>query len=202
MLMNIFRLNFLCSGEKNTKSLYLFFQICKYKNINYVLPCSRLETSLDGPISSPQTSTSSLQPVNPSVLAPEEKYVVHSPPPPVPLTSISKPPLEIPAESNPSPRLSETNVELFNNNIPKNCTIVQAGHCKPYHEETKPFEMSDFYKYSTKFKKSPVKGENENPINPSHNSGNVTRNLNETFEESPQQSTYPAPVKCQPYNGR
>lgn len=168
--------------------------------MTYILLCCRLETSLDGPVSSTQTSTSSLQPVNPSVLAPEEKYVVHSPPP-VPPTSIPKPPLEIPAESNPSPRLSETNLELFNNNIPKNCTIVQAGHCKPYHEETKPFEMSDFYKYSTKFKKSPTKGENENPTNPSHASGNVARNLNETFEESSQQSTYPTP-KCQPYSGR
>lgn len=61
--------------------------------------------------------------------------------------------LEIPAESNPSSRIQETNIEIFNNNIPKNCTIVLAGQWKPYHEETKPFEMSDFYKYSTKFKK-------------------------------------------------
>lgn len=160
----------------------------------------RLETSLDGPVSSTPTSTSSLQPVNPTVLSPEEKYIVHSPPPLARPLSVSKLSLEIPAESNPSPRLSETNLELFNNNIPKNCTIVQAGHCKPYHEETKPFEMSDFYKYSTKFKKSPIKGENENSVK-THNSGNVAKNLKETFEELPQ-SAHPPPVKCQPYNTR
>lgn len=52
-------------------------------------------------------------------------------------------------------------MELFKNNIPKNCTVVQEGICKPYYEETKPFEMSDFYKYSTKFKKSPQKQTSE-----------------------------------------
>lgn len=35
---------------------------------------------------------------------------------------------------------------------PKNVTIVQQGKIMPYKEVTKPFEMSDFYKYSTKFK--------------------------------------------------
>lgn len=103
-----------------------------------------------------------------TVLAPEEKY---SPPPlpPVPILSptqqASKPILEIPAESNPSPRIQETNIEMFNNNIPKHCTIVHPGQCKPYHEETKPFEMSDFYKYSTKFKKSNKADDAQNTLN-------------------------------------
>ncbi|KAH8379203.1 hypothetical protein KR009_003594 [Drosophila setifemur] len=35
---------------------------------------------------------------------------------------------------------------------PKNMTIVQQATFQPYKEVTKPFEMSDFYKYSTKFK--------------------------------------------------
>ncbi|XP_073998872.1 stepping stone [Rhodnius prolixus] len=35
---------------------------------------------------------------------------------------------------------------------PKNHTVVQAGKWQPYREVTKPFEMSDFYKYSTKFR--------------------------------------------------
>lgn len=35
---------------------------------------------------------------------------------------------------------------------PKNMTVVQQATFQPYKEETKPFEMSDFYKYSTKFK--------------------------------------------------
>lgn len=37
---------------------------------------------------------------------------------------------------------------------PKNHTVVQAGKWQPYREVTKPFEMSDFYKYSTKFRKN------------------------------------------------
>ncbi|KAI9581493.1 hypothetical protein GQX74_012818 [Glossina fuscipes] len=35
---------------------------------------------------------------------------------------------------------------------PKNVTIVQPATFQPYKEVTKPFEMSDFYKYSTKFR--------------------------------------------------
>lgn len=35
---------------------------------------------------------------------------------------------------------------------PKNMTIVQQAQFQPYKEVTKPFEMSDFYKYSTKFR--------------------------------------------------
>lgn len=35
---------------------------------------------------------------------------------------------------------------------PKNVTIVQQGKIMPYKEVTKPFEMSDFYKYSTKYR--------------------------------------------------
>lgn len=35
---------------------------------------------------------------------------------------------------------------------PKNMTIIQQAKFQPYKEVTKPFEMSDFYKYSTKFR--------------------------------------------------
>lgn len=41
---------------------------------------------------------------------------------------------------------------------PKNHTVVQAGKWQPYREVTKPFEMSDFYKYSTKFRKNQEMG--------------------------------------------
>lgn len=124
-----------------------------------------METALDSPVSGAKNQPSinfKPSPIPPSALAPEEKYFVNNTPPlvnytppPVPSPVISKPPLEIPAESNPSPRLPETNTEFFNSSINnQNFTVVQAGQCKPYHEETKPFEMSDFYKYSTKFKKT------------------------------------------------
>ncbi|XP_060659564.1 myb-like protein Q [Drosophila nasuta] len=39
---------------------------------------------------------------------------------------------------------------------PKNMTVVQQATFQPYKEVTKPFEMSDFYKYSTKFKQKEV----------------------------------------------
>ncbi|KAG7199974.1 hypothetical protein KM043_014402 [Ampulex compressa] len=58
--------------------------------------------------------------------------------------------LEIPAESKPSVESNEDGISMGTS---KNCTIVQAGKYQPYREITKPFEMSDFYKYSTKFRK-------------------------------------------------
>lgn len=142
-----------------------------------------LETSLDGPVASPA----------PLILAPEEKYHPPAPPPP-PLTP--KPPLEIPAESNPSPRMPDKNIEMFNNNnIPKNCTVVQAGQCKPYREETKPFEMSDFYKYSTKFKKSPNKQQQQqqqqqDSVKHLEGGGNAQINLCNQFNDTEQQNQY------------
>ena len=36
---------------------------------------------------------------------------------------------------------------------PKNQTVIQPATIQPYREISKPFEMSDFYKFSTKFKK-------------------------------------------------
>jgi hypothetical protein len=42
--------------------------------------------------------------------------------------------------------------------LPKNHTVVQAGKWQPYREVTKPFEMADFYKYSTKFRKNQEMG--------------------------------------------
>lgn len=35
---------------------------------------------------------------------------------------------------------------------PKNLTVIQQAKFQPYKEVSKPFEMSDFYKYSTKFR--------------------------------------------------
>ena len=58
--------------------------------------------------------------------------------------------LEIPAESKSSQEINEETIILGSS---QNCTIVQAGKYQPYREVTKPFEMSDFYKYSTKFRK-------------------------------------------------
>lgn len=44
---------------------------------------------------------------------------------------------------------------------PKNMTVVQQATFQPYKEVTKPFEMSDFYKYSTKFKQKRAADRND-----------------------------------------
>lgn len=169
------------SASRNRKSGRIFAGSCL---VDYFGHVCRMETFLDGPVSPTHSIVSRSQSALPSVLSPEEKYIV-TPPQHIPPPLTPKPPLEIPAESNPSPRIPETNIELFNNNIPKNCTIVQAGHCKPYHEETKPFEMSDFYKYSTKFKKSPVKQQQDDSARKSLPPNSpFQKNLNETFDKA------------------
>lgn len=48
-----------------------------------------------------------------------------------------------------SPNMSSAEIQVES---PKNVTIVQPAKFQPYKEVTKPFEMSDFYKYSTKFR--------------------------------------------------
>ncbi|XP_075984658.1 stepping stone [Anticarsia gemmatalis] len=53
---------------------------------------------------------------------------------------------------------------------PKNLTVIEQGKCIPYREETKPFEMSDFYKYSTKFRQANAQKTTNNP-GPSLNTG-------------------------------
>ncbi len=49
-----------------------------------------------------------------------------------------------------------TNIEIES---PKNMTVVQPAKFQPYKEESKPFEMSDFYKYSTKFRQKNIGSE-------------------------------------------
>jgi hypothetical protein len=60
------------------------------------------------------------------------------------------------------PVLSPSAVSLES---PKNLTVIEQGKCIPYREETKPFEMSDFYKYSTKFRQANAqKNSSANPV--------------------------------------
>lgn len=37
---------------------------------------------------------------------------------------------------------------------PRNVCVIQEATFLPYKEESKPFEMADFYKYSTKFNRN------------------------------------------------
>lgn len=69
--------------------------------------------------------------------------------------------LEIPAESKSSRRNFEDAMRA--DRSPDLCTIVQAGKYQPYREVTKPFEMSDFYKYSTKYRKRAEALTSQNP---------------------------------------
>ncbi|XP_049885607.1 uncharacterized protein LOC126380318 [Pectinophora gossypiella] len=64
------------------------------------------------------------------------------------------------------PVLSPSAVSLES---PKNLTVIEQGKCIPYREETKPFEMSDFYKYSTKFRQA--NAQKAPPPNPVASSG-------------------------------
>lgn len=65
---------------------------------------------------------------------------------------------------------------------PKNMTVVQQGKFQPYKEESKPFEMSDFYKYSTKFRQQGSgSGGNGNGGNINGKTGSSRNNVDENL---------------------
>jgi hypothetical protein len=130
--------------------------------------------------------------------------------------------LEIPAESKSSVDICEDGIRPLNS--PQSCTVVQPGKYQPYREVTKPFEMSDFYKYSTKFRKrnetivtasqsqigndSPL--QENRPVECSVSSNDITRDSNSynigqngnNVTASPVQRRLYQPVQrmtCQPY---
>lgn len=77
-----------------------------------------------------------------------------------------------------SPNISSANIQVES---PKNVTIVQPAKFQPYKEVTKPFEMSDFYKYSTKFRQKTTSAnilqpENNSPQLPPKNSMHQVKN--------------------------
>lgn len=61
--------------------------------------------------------------------------------------ALTSPTAEHPPNYAPNASTSEIHVES-----PKNMTVVQQAKFQPYKEVSKPFEMSDFYKYSTKYR--------------------------------------------------
>jgi hypothetical protein len=48
------------------------------------------------------------------------------------------------------------------NESPKNVTIIQEGSWKPYKEEIKSYEISDFYKYSQKYRQQQQQQQKQN----------------------------------------
>lgn len=119
------------------------------------------ETSLDAaPLQAPQESHS----------RPASSLQKRSPDPGGPATSdassnLSRSSSNVSSEQRPQflvHHVSTSKNETFDTVVPfespKNHTVVQAGKWQPYREVTKPFEMSDFYKYSTKFRKNKEMG--------------------------------------------
>ncbi|XP_071642544.1 uncharacterized protein Sstn [Temnothorax longispinosus] len=122
--------------------------------------------------------------------------------------------LEIPAESKPSVDVCDNAIRPLGS--PQNCTVVQPGKYQPYREVTKPFEMSDFYKYSTKYRKrneaaaqSQV-GNGDSPFQENRPAEMATADLsrdpnfeqNSNITASPVQRRLYQPVQrmtCQPY---
>ncbi|XP_029166321.1 transcription factor mef2A [Nylanderia fulva] len=128
--------------------------------------------------------------------------------------------LEIPAESKPSLDVcDDASIRPSTLGSPQNCTVVQPGKYQPYREVTKPFEMSDFYKYSTKFRKrnevaAQSQAGNDSPLQENRSteigSNDLSRNPNtynfaqniDNVTASPVQRRLYQPVQrmtCQPY---
>lgn len=107
------------------------------------------------------------QVLNPHQVSHSQHQVLHSPSHQMPQSPHS------PRQMPQSPVTSPSGVSL---DSPKNLTVIEQGKCIPYREETKPFEMSDFYKYSTKFRQPPK------PVNP----GPSTNPYNKLPMELPQ----------------
>ncbi|XP_031832395.2 stepping stone [Nomia melanderi] len=125
--------------------------VSSHKNIHYqsaASACSKLPSAS----SSEDGKNNYMPPVNHRktdiITAESEQHL--QPPSSTRYEQTRKKVLEIPAESKSSQETAEETIRLGSS---QNCTIVQAGKYQPYREVTKPFEMSDFYKYSTKFRK-------------------------------------------------
>lgn len=123
------------------------------------------ETSLDAECYERRSRTPPLHPRAskiPESPVPQRPYSCRStrtpPPPPLPPpphcsapSTPPPPPIQCKSPVKSPPPLIESTVPFES---PKNHTVVEVGKWQPYREVTKPFEMSDFYKYSTKFRKN------------------------------------------------
>ncbi|XP_059608878.1 uncharacterized protein LOC132256464 [Phlebotomus argentipes] len=130
------------------------------------------ETSLDSVVLKPKAHTRPVPPIPVEERSKENIYQNHSEiaaalerslsqapfdhrPPPLPPTSSTLARTGVQRTgSSLSSKAAEIRIES-----PKNVTVVQQAKFMPYKEVTKPFEMSDFYKYSTKFRQKVMLGE-------------------------------------------
>ncbi|XP_067120406.1 FERM domain-containing protein 4A-like isoform X3 [Centruroides vittatus] len=143
------------------------------------------ETSLDSPIPSHKPETSAFGFKN-HQLNPE--------------TSIF---LQLPAESNLQEKMWTGNnfdkkFNLHSSFGQRQTNIISPGHFQPYWEETKPYEISDFYKYSVKHRKSlqqnQEKAEDSSPQDKKHNASVNVENATacaSLYRENPPKSNPP-----------
>ncbi len=139
------------------------------------------ETSLDSDCYDLRSHTPPLHPratkrtESPVPQRPFVRRTAHTPPPlPPPHNSVPASPPPPPVASKSlvkSPTLIESAVPFES---PKNHTVVEVGKWQPYREVTKPFEMSDFYKYSTKFRKNNAPESGKTVANEVHSLNRVT----------------------------
>ncbi|XP_031626771.1 hybrid signal transduction histidine kinase M [Contarinia nasturtii] len=103
-----------------------------------------------------------------------------------------------------TPNISSAEIQVES---PKNVTIVQPAKFQPYKEVTKPFEMSDFYKYSTKFRQKTasaniMQSENSSPQLPPKNIMHQMKNAHRHMHSvslsanvaEPTSPVYPSPI--------
>lgn len=132
--------------------------IAARKNVHYQSspPLARIKSTINENARNNQTTDGQPPPMSPvnrhkRDKLEERQHVVQQSHPRYDQPMMKSKVLEIPAESKPSLDVCDNAVQPLGS--PQNCTVVQPGKYQPYREVTKPFEMSDFYKYSTKFRK-------------------------------------------------
>ncbi|XP_067648439.1 GATA zinc finger domain-containing protein 10 [Eurosta solidaginis] len=118
----------------------------------YPLDCSSSNTTIELP--TPSSGVFKYLPPKPSNTTNASQLTPPPPPRPPPMAEKVLGVCVVGVVATPS-ALSPTDIRIES---PKNITIVKPATFRPYQEETKPFEMSDFYKYSTKFRQKDTSG--------------------------------------------
>lgn len=175
------------------------------KNFVYTEPPRPSPKFIPLNVNQAQTATATAKPAMPSPTqqyyegngdifpkSPKENHFNHSLPP--------KPINEQPTKQFLSPRTVPVE-------SPKNIEVVSPGTWCPYKEVSKPFEMSDFYKYSTKFRNRQMDCNTNKPPMPKPQS-NVSAEIKPQYSEHLESNSDPIqkgvyqplrPLKCQPF---
>lgn len=113
----------------------------------------------------------------------------------------------LPLKSNNEPTKQFLSPKTVPVESPKNIEVVSPGTWCPYKEVSKPFEMSDFYKYSTKFRNRQVDN-NINKTTSTPMQPNISTEIKTQYSEQIDNNIDPVqkgvyqplrPLKCQPF---